>query len=406
VAPTAGSSEHARPAGRSGLAVSDALRALDAWGWARDWRGYDPYDGLNTSRLLTPLKRHRRGRQVLMQLVKRSPVNLRPLLGIKPQADSAALAWVLSAYSVAEFVEPLSEHQRRRDALFERLVAKRLPGWEDPCWGYHYDMQSRVFFYPQTDPNGIATTYVAAALLDYNARTGNEQALELADGVGRFMVRNVPQTEDPPGAYFGYLVGDRSPIHNSNMHACALLSRLHARLDRPEWRALAERGIEWTVSRQRRDGSWPYGERRNLSWVDGYHTGYVLDALRFCIDAGVAPDAEEAWSRGLDFYRREMFLPDGTPRYFSHNTYPIDLQSVAQALQTFSIASAHDPSCLEDAHRVLAYAQRTMRRKDGAYVFQRRQHWVNPVAHMRGGNADLVLGLARLLRAEVDTQED
>jgi hypothetical protein len=184
-----------------------------------------------------------------------------------------------------------------------------------------------------------------------------------------------------------------------------LLSRLHARLDRPEWRALAERGIEWTLSRQRPDGSWPYGERANLSWVDGYHTGYVLDALRFCIDAGVAPGAEEAWSRGLDFYRREMFLEDGTPRYFSHNTYPVDLQSVAQALQTFSIASAHDPTCLEDARRVLAYAQRAMARGDGAYVFQRRQHWVNRVPHLRGGNADLVLGLGRLLRAELDAQE-
>jgi hypothetical protein len=55
---------------------------------------------------------------------------------------------------------------------------------------------------------------------------------------------------------------------------------------------------------------------------------------------------------------------------------------------------------------VLAYAQRAMRRKDGAYVFQRRRHWVNPVAHLRGGNADLVLGLARLLRADSDRQDD
>jgi hypothetical protein len=405
VVPTAGPSEHAKAASSSVVTARDGLRALDAWGWARDWRGYDPYDGLNTSRLLTPLKRHPRGRQLLMQLNKRSPLNLRPMLGIKPQDDSAALAWVLSAYSVVDFIEPPAAHQRRRDALFERLVGKRLPGWEDPCWGYHYDMQSRVFFYPHTDPNGIATTYVAAAMLDYHVRTGSQQALELAEGVGRWLVRNVPQTEDPPGAYFGYLVGDRSPIHNSNMHACALLSRLHALLDRPEWRALAERGIEWTVSRQRPEGSWPYGERGNLSWVDGYHTGYVLDALRFCLDAGVAPGAEEAWSRGLDFYRRVMFLADGTPRYFSHNTYPVDLQSVAQALQTFSIASTHDPTCLEDARRVLAYAQRAMARDDGAYVFQRRRHWVNRVAHMRGGNADLVLGLARLLRAELYAQD-
>jgi hypothetical protein len=46
-----------------------------------------------------------------------------------------------------------------------------------------------------------------------------------------------------------------------------------------------------------------------------------------------------------------------------------------------------------------------MARGDGAYVFQRRQHWVNRVPHLRGGNADFVLGLGRLLRAELDAQE-
>ncbi len=378
----------------------DALIALDDWGWRRQWRGSDPYDGLNTTRLLTPLKRHRRGRQALLQLVKRSPVNLRPMLGIAPEADSAALAWILSAYSLVDFRER-QEQDLRREILFERLREMRTPGHDEPCWGYHYDMQSRVFFYPSTDPNAIATTYVGGALLDLHAQTGSEQALELAEGIGRFLVRHVPQTEDPPGAYFGYLVGDRSPIHNSNLHVCTLLARVSALVDRPDWLRQAARGIEWTLQRQRPDGSWPYGERKNLSWVDGFHTGYVLDSLRFCADAGLGDGIEEAWQRGLAFYRQNLFLPDGTPRYFSHETFPVDLQCVAQALQTLSIASAHDPSCLQDARHVLAYAQRAMLRADGAYRFQRRRFWINPVAHLRGGNADMILGLARLLRAEL-----
>ncbi len=398
-----GPSEQVDSAPRRVAVARDALLSLDNWAWARDWRGSDPYDGLNTRRLLTPLKRHRRGRQVLMQLVKRSPLNLRPLLGIAPEPDSAALAWALSAYSVVDFREP-EEQERRREKLFERLASMRLPGWQEPCWGYHYDMQSRVFFYPSTDPNGIATTYVGGALLDLHARTGNQRALELAEGVGRFLVRHVPLTEDPPGAYFGYLVGDRSPIHNSNLHACALLARVAALTSRQEWRSMAERGVEWTIGRQRPDGSWPYGERPNLGWVDGYHTGYVLDSLRFCLDAGLDGGVQEAWLRGLAYYRRNMFLEDGTPRYFSHNTFPVDLQSVAQALQTFSIASAYDPSCLEDARRVFDYARRAMRRADDAYFFQRRRLWVNRVAHLRGGNADMILGLARLLRAELDAE--
>ena len=380
--------------------VERALLALDDWGWARGWRGSDPYDGLNTTRLLTPLKDHRRGRQLLMQLVKRAPVDLRPVLGIEPDADSAALAWLVSAYSQVEFREPKLQQQRLQ-AVVDRLLGLRLPAWKDPCWGYHYDMQSRVFFYRRSDPNAIATAYAGAALLDLYGRSEDPRLLELAEGVARFIVTHVPQTDDPPGAYFGYLVGDRSPIHNANMLICALLARVGEATGERRWQKQTERGLEWTLARQRRDGSWPYGERPNLAWVDGFHSGYVLDALRVCADAGLGTETEDAWRRGLAFYRERLFLADGTPRYFSHHTYPIDLQCVAQALETFSVAAAHDRSYLEPARRVFEFSQRSMRRADGAYVFQRRRLWVNRAPHIRGGNADMMLGLARLLRAEL-----
>ena len=51
----------------------------------------------------------------------------------------------------------------------------------------------------------------------------------------------------------------------------------------------------------------------HLRWVDGFHTGYVLDALRECV-AGGRPEAaaDEALDRGLAFYRRALFLDDGS----------------------------------------------------------------------------------------------
>jgi hypothetical protein len=380
-------------------AVLEAIRSLDAWGVARDWMGSDPYDGLNTRRLLTPLKRHRRGRQALVQLVKRSPVNLRPLLGIDPGPNAAALAWVASAYAAADFMEP-EEQERRLRRTIARIIGLRSPGLDEPCWGYHYDMQSRVFFYPKTDPNAIATTFVGMALLDARERLGDDSLLEMVHAVGRFLVAEVPQTEDPPGAFFGYLIGDRSPIHNSNLHVCAFLARAAGLLDEPGWLELAGRGAQWSLARQRRNGSWPYGERSNLAWVDGFHTGYVLDALRWCADMGVEGDCDGAWRRGLAYWREHLFLSDGTPRYYDDRTYPIDAQCVAQGLATFSVAAAHDPSCLVAAERVFVFAQRRMRRPDGSYQFQLRRRWANSVPHVRGANADILLGLGRLLAAQ------
>ena len=57
---------------------------------ARGWRGYDPYDGLNS-----PLARVLPGkfaRQAWTQLHRRSPINLRPLCGIEPTLNAKTLA--------------------------------------------------------------------------------------------------------------------------------------------------------------------------------------------------------------------------------------------------------------------------------------------------------------------------
>ncbi|WP_220214829.1 hypothetical protein, partial [Streptomyces shenzhenensis] len=53
------------------------------WADTRDWSGPDPYDGLTGP--LGRLAGHRVLRQALLQTVKRSPADLRPLLRIRPR---------------------------------------------------------------------------------------------------------------------------------------------------------------------------------------------------------------------------------------------------------------------------------------------------------------------------------
>ena len=157
--------------------------------------------------------------------------------------------------------------------------------------------------------------------------------------------------------------------------------------------------MRWTVERQRLDGSWPYGERRNLDWVDGFHTGYVLDALRTCADAGIAEGTEGAWRDGLAFYRRAL-LAGGTPRYSTASLYPLDAQSAFQAIQTLAIATRRVPDCLDHAWAVYAFARARMWGRDITPLFQRRRIWVNRAQHVRWVVAPAVLALTHLLGAE------
>jgi len=364
------------------------IRELERWGTARGWVGTDPYEGLNATRFAAPFRGTVTGRKILIQAVKRSPFDLRPMLGIPQGRSSAAFAALVSAYAFQE------EDEKLRDAL-DVLESLRCPGFTEPCWGYDFDVQTRVFFYPRGAPNTIATAFAGAALVDAYERTGDGTLLEQALGAGEFFLRRVPQTPTPSGAYFGYLVGDRTPIHNANMLACALLARAGAHAGRDDFLEAAAAGVAYTLAHQAPDGSWPYGDEPHLGWVDGFHTGYVLDALRECVAAGVPTARREALDRGLAFYRRALFLADGTPKYTTGSTYPIDIQCVAQGIQTFALAD--DPWALT----VYRFAMRRMHRPDGAFAFQRRRFWRNDTPHVRWGQAPMLRALVHLLGATI-----
>ena len=74
--------------------VLHAVERLDGWLEEHDWKAYDPFDGLS-ARLPGNLIRNNRYLGIaLQQLVKRSPVNLRPLLGIRPATSSKGMGFL------------------------------------------------------------------------------------------------------------------------------------------------------------------------------------------------------------------------------------------------------------------------------------------------------------------------
>ena len=77
-------------------AIASALDGMRAWGEARDWRGYDPYDALNSPFAPYLTVGTRLGRRAFIQAVKLSPLNLRPALRVPPAWNAKAIALVFS----------------------------------------------------------------------------------------------------------------------------------------------------------------------------------------------------------------------------------------------------------------------------------------------------------------------
>ena len=80
--------------------LEDTILRLEKYCRSRNWAGFDPYDALNSELFArTPLAKSRIARLAFTQFLKRSPVNLRPLLRVRPQQDPKALALFLMSYA-------------------------------------------------------------------------------------------------------------------------------------------------------------------------------------------------------------------------------------------------------------------------------------------------------------------
>src|SRR5258708_30872205 len=92
---------------------------LLAYCQVNDWAGYDPYDAVNSPVFAAlPFLNSSFPRLFLTQALKRSPINIRRMLGIPKTQNPKAIALFLSAFlklsrigvvNAGEFFEPLIE---------------------------------------------------------------------------------------------------------------------------------------------------------------------------------------------------------------------------------------------------------------------------------------------------------
>jgi hypothetical protein len=370
------------------VALRESINRIQAWGEERDWRGFDPYDALNSPAAAALTLHTVRGRRVLTQIVKRAPVNLRPLLRIGPAWNAKAIGLVASGY--ARVWAATGEEHARREATrwLEWLLANPAADVDGPAWGYHFDVQTRFFFYPRGSANTIATAFAAQALLDGIELLGDDRFVAPALGVAEFLTSTMLVEQDD-GPYFAYVPGDTQLIHNANVLACAVLARTGRLTGNEGLAATAAAALDVTLAAQRRDGSWPYAQAAQNGWVDNFHTGYVLESLVHF------PEAEEALARGVAAWERDLFLADGTPKYTVGSTLPVDGHCYAQAAETWLAVGK-----LAAARREAELMVERMLDPQGFLWFQQRAAWTSKVPFVRWTTAPALRALAGLLRAE------
>jgi hypothetical protein len=376
--------------------VEPAIAKLLAYCRANDWAGHDPYDALNSGIFTAlPFLDSRIPRLVLTQALKRSPVNLRPLLLVPRTQNPKALALFLSALLRLRGQRRTEGVDADIEYLIERLAALRSPSQPYCCWGYSFPWQTRTVVVPAGAPNLVCTCFVANALLDAWKAGGDARCLEMVSSAAAYLTDEL-YWENGDSAGFSYpMPSVRVPVHNANLLAAALLCRMYAHTREDRFLAPALRVARYSAGRQRPDGSWYYGEAPSQRWIDNFHTGYNLCALDSITRYAETAEFAAHLRRGFTFYRANFFREDGVVKYFHNRTYPIDIHCVAQSIITLATFSSADNLAM--AQTVLAWALKHMWQERGFFYYRVLRPCTVRISYMRWSQAWMLLAMVTLL---------
>jgi hypothetical protein len=364
---------------------------------AEGWSGYDPYDALNSKLFeALPFLNCRIPRLVLTQTLKRSPINLRRLALIPKTENPKAIGLFLSAFVKLSESAPAACGDLIA-FMIGRLDALRSPDVPYFCWGYSFPWQGRTVIVPKGAPNLVCTTFVANALLDAHEQQESEQCLSMAVSAAEYMLNELYWTDGEAAGFSYPLPSLNSQIHNANLMAAALLARVYRHTGEDRFLEPAIKVARYTITRQHPDGSWYYGEASSQRWIDNFHTGYNLCALRSLACYTQTSEFDSCARHGFEFYRAHFFREDGAVKYFHNRDYPLDIHSVAQSIITLLTFEDLDPTNRPLAQSIFQWAMNHMWDDRGFFYYRRLRFCTIRTSYMRWSQAWMVLALSALL---------
>lgn len=394
--------------------IFESFAALRSWCEAERFKGWDPYDGLNSKifQILPFFRKSALCRLVMIQGFKRCPVNLRRIALVPKEYNAKGIGLFLQGYcnlynavsARPELEEKLGSKEEilsRVHELARLLISLQSKGYSGACWGYNFDWQARrLFLFPKFTPTVVATSFCATALMEAYEVTGDRNYLDTALSSAEFIIKDLHRTPCSGGFLFSYspLKGNDT-VYNASLLSSRLLSYCYHYTHKEEYKELAEQSVKACCAAQESGGSWVYGMLPVQSWKDSFHTGYNLDGLiayqELCNDTTYS----EAIRKGFDYYIANFFEADGTPKYYNDRTYPIDIHCPGQLLVTLARLHRYD-EYKELADKVLDWTIGHMQDRRGYFYYQLKPGISSRIPYMRWSNAFMFCALSyRLLES-------
>ena len=305
------------------------------------------------------------------------------------------------------------------------LAETRCNQFKEYCWGYPFDWVTRVGVIKEQTPLITTTPYVYEAFLHVyeilehapdgplssvlcplDRRDEYKQILESISRHAATDIKDFKTSETASGCSYTPF-GEGGVINAAAYRAFLLTSASQVFSNDNYWR-IAERNLNFVLENQNPDGSWSYAVDGVRDFVDHFHTCFIMKALAKIHTLTGHKRCEEALSRGVEYYLKNLFDDDGLPKPFSKaprlTVYRRELYDCAECINLCLLLCDRFPQLETTLETVIEGFLKDWIKPDGSFR-SRRLHlgWDNVPMH-RWGQAQMFRSLAFYLREEAKAE--
>ncbi|MGE0561007.1 MAG: hypothetical protein AB7O47_04280 [Flavobacteriales bacterium] len=382
--------------------VKTALKKLQTYIESEQFKGYDPYDTLNSSFPFHWLGKW--GPVLAIQFQKRNPFNIRKFLGIKKEYNPKAMGLFLHAYSLQYQQHKNEETHQKMEFFFNWLVENRTNHYDEFCWGYNFDWASPVKFLKKYSPTIVVSGFVAKGIFEYYQATQNPRAVEVLKSIGDFVQNQLDWTKTDKGFCVSYSTEAQDCCYNANMLGAELFARLFFLTKEDNYKELAQKMTGFTIAYQQADGHWNYSvdieTGKERTQID-FHQGYVLDSIHYVNKyCGENEVYLKALKLGAAYYFSKQFKLNGQSLFRVPAEYPVEIHNQSQGIITFSRLSYLSGEYALFAEKIAVWTIENMQSKRGFFYYKKYPLYTIKTPFIRWSQAWMFLALSELSIAE------
>jgi hypothetical protein len=286
--------------------------------------------------------------------------------------------------------------------FLEVLKETRAPGYQNYCWGYPFNWETRGGTLRANTPFITTVPYVYEAFREVYLIDGQPQWRTVMQSIARHTAEDYSDFEtsaDASSCAYNPGPGNSSGVINASAYRAFLLTRAAVDFSEDHFRSIADRNLNFVLQSQNADGSWYYSVDGARDFVDHFHTCFVLKALAKIEAITRNPACTRAIKRGVDYYTRNLFDQEGLPKPFSRRprmtVYRRELYDYAECINLAVLLKNRFPALDEILLRVVDLSE--WQKTDGSFRSRKLLlGWDNTPMH-RWAQAQLFRSLCLLL---------